>query len=462
MKLLVWLVLPALLFPVDVCMAQDQKIWTLPALLEHALQHRDDIAARREIVRKAGIKVKEMFSHYLPRIHLTSSYTVVQTQLELDLSSSTIEDEIPTVAGPVPINVKLPDNVWLADKTVADLGVTLVQPLFGWGRISNYIQAAQKKEAYEKSELKQTQIDVISQVRQAYFSFLVARQAQIFAATVFHELKVVKKLLQTIIAQNDGQNTSPVSSLDIMAVEEYLLHARGMTLKTKDMQRTALEYLSFASGIPERLDAQAVALFNPDDLEFKPLPEYISAALANHPAMQSVDSGIAVYNHLEKAEEAARLPALGLMAFYETYGNKDTALKKDHYYGGAVVLSMPIFDGGEIKAKAHQHSFQAKSLEKKREFLMKYLVTTTTAAYLDVMSLKELLELDEKEARLIEKRCKLARFGLTTGLTSYRDHKDAYTLRVQRKQEYFERLIDFYEKVTELYKIVGEKTVPGI
>jgi outer membrane protein len=434
----------------------EKKEWNLEALVQNALEKRDDISAQKEKINMAGAKVKEAFSHYFPRIRFASAYTKAESEIEMDLSDYNTNTQITVLGVTYPVNSPLPDNITLLEDEYGSISVTMDQPLFTWGKVTNYANAAEKLKEYEITKKKETENEAVYQVRKSYYSFLVARQAHKFSSKLLQEIKIVNRLIAKEIENNRNRNTSKPSQLDAMETQGFLLYAEGLKLEAMNMEHLALKYLSFSACL-EEIPGPSDITGTPDiNLIFKAKEDYINKGLIKNPILESLTIGIKAQNHLYKAQKASRLPALGLRFFYDKVSN-NSAIDPEDYYGASLIMEGPIFDSGEIKAKANQHLFKKKELEAKKKFAEKKIETAVSVLFDEIMSLKKQIEIDSEALKLMKKRLKLALFGMKEKMASYRDYKDAFIMRNMVQKEYFEKLAAYFDKVNLMVKTIGDR-----
>lgn len=440
----------------------EEKEWNLDALIDQALEKREDVAAQNEKILRAQAKVNEAFSHYFPRVRLASAYTKTQSEYELDLSEYTVNTSttVNTFLGPMEgeVNVTLPENIILMKDEYGSVSVTMDQPIFTWGRISHYLDAAKKLKEYEISAKKGTEAEAVCQVRKAYHSYLVAREAQKFFRRSHQELSVIARLMKKSMKGGDATGRNAPSRLDYMELEGLLLNAQSMMIESESMVKQALSYLSFSAGFQDVLKNESVTGDLDTNFEFHTKQEYIDKGLKQNARLESIDIGVQAQNHLYKAEKASRMPALNLRLFYERLGNNDI-IQPDEYYGARIVLEGPIFDSGEIRARASQHLYRKKELMARRKFLENHVRTTISSLYDEIMGLKEQARIDSEAMGLMDQRLKLALFGLKNRLTTYRSFKEAYLMRNVLKKEQFIRLRAYFDKINRLVKLIGERKI---
>ena len=313
-------------------------------------------------------------------------------------------------------------------------------------------------EEYETIKKTEIEVETVYQVRKAYFSFLVAQAAKRFSNRLFHEVKTLRRMMKKLKEKSQDDNTPALSELDLMEIDTFLLRTKSLKIKTDQMERTALHYLSFTSGIKEPLSPKQISGGLKLDFALPPKKDYLQKGLTENPMLASIESGVQAHDYLYRAEKAARWPAIGLRGFYEKLGH-NTVFKPDDYYGASLVIKGPLFDFGETTAKANQHLFKKNELSNKKRIARKYIETTITALYDDITGLRDQLKIDQEEMEIHDRRLKLALFGMKNGLVSYREYKEAFITRNLLKKEYFEKLADYYDKVNTLIKTVGDKNI---
>jgi len=458
----------------------ESRMWDLPSLLGHALATRADLAAHDERIEAARYRYKEAKSHYFPRVHLTGMFTWTGSELGLDLSDYEITTRAETVARtevtvpqppPAPavtvpvsapvsadVRVRLPADIELLDDTYGSLAATVEQPLFTWGRIRSYTRAARCLGEVEQAMKRDASNRAAQQVREAFHGLLVARAAHAYAQRVRTELGIVRSLMARFAEEDPEKTEFPVTALDVLEMDGFLLEAKGAELKAQRLAKTALEYLALAAGLHGELTAANVAGTLTTRVALAAKDDYVRQSLASHPLMRAAEQGALAERHLSRAERVSQLPVVGLRGFYQSLGADDTAFEPTDYYGASLVVDMPVFDSGERRAKAAQHLARTRELEQKKAFLGQYLRTRVGVLHDEIVTLEDLLAIDTEAIELLDKRLKIALFGLKNREIAYRDYKDAFLARTLKQREYFERVREFYEKTDLLARTLGAPT----
>ncbi|RLE11984.1 hypothetical protein DRI96_05290, partial [Candidatus Aerophobetes bacterium] len=121
--------------------------------IDIALKNNLQIILARERVRQAEQKVKEATAGYLPSINLNGTYT----HLGKVPSMSTPFGEFP-----------------MGEQDTTSLTFSLTQPLYTGGRLTLNSKQAKLNYLRAEKELQQTQSEVIYQVKEGFYSVLLA------------------------------------------------------------------------------------------------------------------------------------------------------------------------------------------------------------------------------------------------------------------------------------------------
>lgn len=453
--------------------------WDFQSLAAHAVAHREDLKATQNRVDKAAWQAREAFSHYFPRVDFKGGVQKMGDDVTLDLSKSRIKTTVDTTlpsmtleisgiefeTGPidvsVPLDVPLPTDVGLIEADFARASIMVKQPLYTGGRISNARKAAQKLGEVERSGQKILVNEIVSQVFQAYYAYQILMETRAFIEKSKAEVSTFRQVLEIMSESEEPEGEEKQWGLYFLELDEFQLTFKGLELKVDDMMHSTLKWLSFAAGFEEPLAAESLS---PSILpvQLDTLDHYLVLARSENPQLQKVRKGIEATEFLVKKEKSERKPIIGIEAFYDRIWDGIAAFPRENA-GARLGMTMPLFQGGEVKARVAQKQSRCRELKDLQTFLGQYLQTQTETLYHELENLKTRMELDLEKEKIIEERVSLALFGFKNGMSDFDDYRNAFISRSFAFSEMIGRKKAFLQKKSELIKTLGMKatTVPG-
>lgn len=448
-----------------------QEKWRFQELLDHALMHRNDLQAIDARIDKAHWQAREARSHFYPRLELKGYHQMMSEGADLDLSKSriatTVDTTLPSMTleiaglmvdtGPidvsVPLDVALPDQVHLMSDSYSQAMVQFRQPLYTGGRIRYSIEAAQSLGEVERANRAILEHEIASQIYRAFYSLVVLDQSQNFIERVKNDLTAFKNILNTLAETSDPEADGERWGLYFLEIDEFELTFQIMHADLEAQIQSALGWLSFASGLKKDLTLQ--------DLELAALPldsiwdwARLAQELGNHPKLKKIHRGIEATNALEKRERAGKKPTLGVEGFYYYYDDDLQAIPRDNA-GIRVGLTMDVFNGGEVKARAGQQAARRRELEEMEQALTGYLDKECHQLCRDLVRAKQQMELENRRLKVFQERLDLALFGFKNGMAEFQDYRDAFLGKCKAMADHLARKQGFVETHAKLIEQLG-------
>jgi len=263
---------------------------------------------------------------------------------------------------------------------IVDTRATLSQSLFSWSLIERW-RASRAALAVSEGEADTTKNDTMATVALNYFEVLRnyetadARKANV---------ELYKELVAFIKSRQSG---GMATGLDTARLETQLENERQrLELATSDIERTKLVLIN-ALGI--NFDVKLVltdALTAPE--EPVPTQDYaMEVALTNRPEMKAQQQRVQVSTLTLSSIKGERLPSLQAQGDYGVIGNQiDQTLST---YNVGVVMSIPIFDGGQREGRIGESRSQLLQEEIKMNLVTRQITMELREALVTLTSAKE-------------------------------------------------------------------------
>lgn len=415
----------------------SQQKLTLNEALKYALDHKAEAVKAQLEVKNSEYKIEEVRANALPQINVNGglTYNAILQRTALDFMGQT--------------TVVAMGRPWQSTATVS-----LNQQIFNLAVFTGLKAAKSTKEFYLiNAELTEEQI--IEKVATSYYEvYRTKEQIETIDKTIANT-KRVRGVIQSLY--NNG--LAKKIDLDRIIVSENNLESSRLQLvNALELQENSLKYLiGMDIQTPIELPDSEMQMSNIAMIEEEPNIE-------NRTEMKLLQKQKELLELNKKATQAQGYPALSLQANYGYLGMGDklpwfqpypTAFWSNFSSIG-LNLSIPVFNGGSIKAKVKQAQNQLEVLEvEKRDAALalgldyKNSKTQINNSLLTIKTQKENVALAKEVLENIENNYKY-------GLASLTDLIEAENSYAQAQNNYINALLDYKLAEVKLAKSRGE------
>ena len=183
--------------------------------------------------------------------------------------------------------------------------ISLIRPLYTFGKVENYADAARGNIVVKEAEVELTQARTRLDVSRAYFGFLAARDSRKLMEDAIGRLEQALSLVEEWLEEGEGKATLS----DMFALKSGLALLNRYQAQAQALENVALDALKLLTGIGlegeiEVADSQIRPLPPPED-ELRALQQQ---ALEQRPEMKQVEAGLKARRALVEAKKAESLP----------------------------------------------------------------------------------------------------------------------------------------------------------
>jgi len=341
------------------------------------------------------------------------------------------------------------------------LEFSLIKPLYTFGKIEKYGEAAQANVDLKRGDLKQSRAETVYDTKRAYFGYLTARDTRMFLEDM--QSRLAQTLSSTERELKDDTGQSKQSDLYAMQTAKGLL-AKYVN-QARAVEKISLDGLRVITGAGLNADLQvADAHIEPVTFPKLQLAELQSRALQDRPEMQQLEAGLRSRRALVAAKKADRMPDVyaGVVGAFNYASNRDRLDNPhitDNFNGGGLTPVVGVkWDTtfGVADAKVNQAQAELEALNHKKAFALAGIPFEISEAYVNAQanfeSQKELAQSAAAARRWMV--ASLADFsaGLEKG-DKVADAVKNYTLA---NTEYLRTINDYNMNVAQLARLGGE------
>lgn len=269
------------------------KNLSLSEFIKHAISHNSEIKMKDQDILSAEGQLDEVKSYMLPSISNTTILAPLFEERGTPLTSTANYDNW----GP-----------WVKSNT------TVIQPIFAYGKMTHYGNAAKKKIEAEKKQRKMKMDEVIFGVKEYYYGVQTAYG-------LLEQIEESEKKLADVIKRVD--ELIKVESGEVRKQDAFKLKTLFQELKQKKelavkSQKLATSALAFRAGFDDDkdIDLDDKAL-KKEPFKLESLKYYQDLAVERRPELKALEEGIQARQSLVDAEKTNRLPVFFVGAIFD-------------------------------------------------------------------------------------------------------------------------------------------------
>jgi len=289
--------------------------------------------------------------------------------------------EVTASAFPFPLGPNIPAGTVMlsAPNENIDLKMSLVQPLYSGGLLSNAVKMEAVRAASERDLTRLKKIELAGKVKSSFFNYLLFGKKRDSLNAFLSSLELHLKKVENLYAEE------LVKRSDVL---ETRARADEVRLSLQDLEQLiAAEAVHFNS----------LCGYDPQDIDFRPAALERSFAadrdrfLAGHPLLRSLDEKMRLVRIQKRSVGAAYLPQVS--AFAEAhYGRPGQNFFVDRwafYFQGGLSVTMPVFNWSKGGRDRELADIAARKLENQRADFIRESEASLRQLYLAKESLEK-------------------------------------------------------------------------
>jgi outer membrane protein TolC len=352
-------------------------------------------------------------------------------------------------------------NAWNGLSDWSHLGFALIKPLYTFGKVENYGDAAQGNIDIKRGELKQTRTDIVYDTKRAYYGYLAARDIRLYLDDILARLR--KELAS--VEKSLADDTGTARQSDLYALQT----AQGLLTRYANQAR-ALETISL-DGLKVLTGIGLAGNLSVSDARLEPVPfpqtelaEFQARALQSRPEMEQLEAGLRARRALVAAKKADRLPdvyagVIGEFNYASRRDSLDNPYANDFFNSGGLtpVVGVKWENAFEVSsARVDQAQAELEALNHKKAFALEGVPFEVNEAYAHAQS-NYASQRELGVSATAARRWVVASLAdFSAGLESADKMVEALKNYVLTQTEYVRAINDYNMNVAQLARLTGE------
>lgn len=338
--------------------------------------------------------------------------------------------------------------------------MTLVQPLYTFGKISSFREAADAGVRVDRAKVEEKASDVILRIKELYYGRLLASDLLGLIDEISEDLdKAGEKTERQLKA--DAPGVDEVDLYKLKAFRGEALRNRNEAQKGFDLATAGLRtFAGLDPGQPLELDAKGL---DAAPRQAEPEEQAIGTALDLRPEMSQVRAGLKATEALVRAEESNLYPQffLGVNGYFAQAGNR-TRQQNPFAYDPlndrfvAVVLGLKYnLDFGITRGKIRAAQAEHLKVQETKQFAEQGIPLQVRKAHRELAEAKESIRATEEGWRNARKWLVAAKANFDLGVGDARDLGEAVEVYAKLRAENFKAMYNYNLSLANIEHATG-------
>ena len=340
--------------------------------------------------------------------------------------------------------------------------LTLVQPIYSFGKISHSMSAARHGIEVEKARKEQKRNEIVVQVKEYYYGVLLARDAKELLIEVRGDLTrahdKAKKLLD--------QNSSNVEEADLFKLDAFSGEVGKYLAEATKGETLALAALKTRVGVPSEtvLELSDARLLR-EGAAIGDLNGYLERARLRRPELRQVSEGLKARQELVAAARAAHYPDIFLggnlsaanASRRDRVDNPWVPDEFNHVWGGVALGVKWKLDFGITSAKVSQEQAQYDQLVSTKSFAEENIPLEIGKYYDEGVEAASSMEATRGGYENSKKWAVTALANFDFGIGPAKEIFDSLQQYAKMRGAYFQSIFDYNMALAHLSCAVGDE-----
>ena len=341
------------------------------------------------------------------------------------------------------------------------LDFALIKPLYTFGKIERYGEAAQGNIDLKRGELKQTRGDTVYDTKRAYYGYLTARDTRMFLEDMQGRLDQAVRSVERQLKEETGESRQS----DLYALQSAKSLLAKYVYQSRAVEKISLDGLKVLTGAGLKSDLMvADDRIEPVAFPRVELAELQSRALQDRPEMQQLEAGLRARRALVAAKKADRMPdvyagVIGQFNYASRRDRLDNPYINDPFNSGGLTPVVGVkWDTvfGVASARVNQAQSELEAINHKKAFAVAGIPFEVGEAYAHAKANYD-SQLALSEGSSAARRWMVASLAdFSAGVETADKVAEALKNYVLTQTEYLRTVNDYNMNVAQLARMTGE------
>lgn len=400
----------------------------LDQCLDIAYQNNKTLLQLEERTNAAEYKIEEARSGFFPQLSLGGSYTRLGNVPEYGLQGMSFK---------------------VGSENNYNLGLSLQQPLFTWGRIRNSYDISKYGLSLIREEYRKTRKEIKFNVTNLFYNILLAKE---LIGVREGSIARIEDHLRTVQERYDK---GYASEFELLRVKVQLANAKPPLVQAKNLYQLTLDNLKnlLGIGLSDSVSLEGSLEFEPIEVEQSQAEEF---ALENRSELKLMAQQKSMGRKALAIAKAGNKPSLFGTANYEY---KRPFYSEDEWetdWNFTLALSFPIFDGFLTRAKVKGAKSDLNQLDITEKQIKDLIRLQISQAISDLNLARENIISQQENVNQATESLRIANVQYEKGVLTNLELMDTEFALTVAETNYLQALSDYSIAKAEYQKAIGE------
>lgn len=339
-------------------------------------------------------------------------------------------------------------------------GVQIVQPLYTFGQISNYEEAALNQILAREGQADMKRAEIVGTAKEMFYGYLMAcdldRLVEDLVSFLGEAVETAEKSLKK-------KRSTQVKPHDLYRLQTALEDLRQKGLHAKQAKKTAERAVAWVSGLTfEKISPKGLAA---QPFSKKSLEEYLQMSKDHRPEFKALRSGLDARAALERAKRAQSYPVIFAGGFvshaWSPVREKQQSIFANDPFNrtaGGIGLGVKFdLEFWRHSAEAGEERGEWLKLKAKEEYAVSGIDLQVKKAFWELEQAEEGLKVAENRKEIGKKWFVSNAMGWSIGITPAKDLLESLEGDGLARKNYIETLYAYNMALANLTRAVGQE-----
>jgi outer membrane protein len=416
-----------LLFHVSIVSGEAHNL-NLNQCLETAYANNKTLLQLEEKINSAKYKTEEARSGFFPQFSFSGSYTRLGSVPQYDFGGMSFK---------------------LGSENNYNLGLSLQQPLFTWGRIRNSYAISEHGLTLTQEEYRKTKQEIKLGVVSLFYNILLAKEL------INVREESIARMEDHLKTVQERYDKGYASEFDVLRAKVQLANARPPLVQAKNLYQLTLDNLKniLGIGLKDSVNLEGSLEFVPFEVDQSQAEE---SAFQNRSELKLVGEQRKIGMRalaLAKANDKPSLLGLANYEYKRPYYSEDK-WKTDWNF--TLALNVPLFDGFLTRSKVREARSDLKQLDVTEKQVQDLIKLEISQAISDLNLARENILSQEENVKQAKESIRIAKVQYEKGMLTNLELMDTEFALTVAETNYLQALSDYLIAKAKLEKAIGK------
>jgi outer membrane protein TolC len=407
--------------------------FTLDRAIEVAIERNSLIKAAVEKQKAAIEELKGARADFFLKASATYSYTVLKDKPYVRLEGIQVD---------------------IADNDQYHWDVTLSQPLFTGFALSTKYKMAEIGIDVKDTEKDQAVLDVVKEVKVAYFNILLTKKFLLVADEAVRQLESHVRDAEKFYAQ------AMIAYNDLLKPKVALAGAVQNRVKAESNVEMAISAFNtvLQMDLNRKIDVEDILGITPSPYNLGTL---IKEAMEKRPELKAVRLAMGHIDYAVRLAQSSYYPEVHLMGSYEQNGQNPEATENDysntHNASISIEAKWTFFEWGKTRADVSKYRRQKRSLAEKLRWIEDSIKLEVKNAFLNLKVAEKNIQTAKESLVQAKENWRITNLQYQQQMTTSTEVLDARTFLTQAETNYYGALYGYMIALAEVERSAGKR-----